>query len=83
MKNIETFICECNSLEHIYCFWHEEDYDRIYFMPHLNPHRNIFKRIWIAIKYIFGYRSKYGAFDSIIIKREDYNKIKKYMNENI
>lgn len=41
----------------------------------LNNEKNIFKRIFTAIKYIFGYKSKYGHFDEFIFKHQDKNKL--------
>lgn len=75
----EIFICDCNSLEHSYAFWYDEEENELHFMPHLITYRNIFKRILVAIKYIFGYKSRYGDFDSMIINKEDYEKLKTYM----
>lgn len=34
---------------------------------HLQNYRNIFQRIAVAIKYVFGYRSKYGDWDELIL----------------
>lgn len=34
-----------------------------------------FKRIWLAIKYIFGYKSKFGHFGETLIKYEDTNRL--------
>ena len=38
------------------------------------------KRVWSAIKYIFGYRSKYGHFDEFIFNKEDSDKLQKIVN---
>lgn len=80
MEKTEIFICECGSLEHSYAFWYDDEFNDVHFMPHLKQHRNFFKRISIAIKYIFGYKSRYGDFDSMIINPEDIKKIKNYFN---
>jgi hypothetical protein len=34
---------------------------------HLKNYRNVFKRIWVALKYIFGYKSKYGDWDEMLL----------------
>ena len=80
MEKTEIFICECGSLEHTYAFWYDEDFNDVHFMPHLRQHRNFFKRIGVAIKYIFGYKSRYGDFDSVIINPDDIKKIKRYFD---
>ena len=85
----EIIICKCESPEHqiIFSYFLDNDIDReVYMTIHLRPESNIFKRIWIALKYIFGYRSKYGDFDSMIISQRDaykFVKIFRYLNPNI
>lgn len=85
----EIIICKCESPEHqiIFSYFLDNDIDReVYMIIHLRPESNIFKRIWIALKYIFGYKSKYGDFDSMIIgQRDTYKlvKILRYLNPNI
>ena len=37
------------------------------------------KRVWHGIKYIFGYKSKYGHFGEIQISKESAQEIKEYM----
>lgn len=78
----EIFICECGSLEHSYAFWYDEETKDIHFMPHLISYRNFFKRIWVAIKYIFGYQCRYGHFDSMIINPEDIKKLRGYFDRS-
>ena len=41
---------------------------------HLNPHRPWYNRIWRAITYIFGVRSKYGDFDEVLL--DDRKKVR-------
>lgn len=60
--NRETLICECGSLEHQFSFYRDED-NRLICSVHLADYQNIFKRIITAIKYIFGYKCRYGNFD--------------------
>ena len=67
-------ICECKSLEHQLVFTKDED--NVYRYVHLVPESSIFKRIWYAIKYIFGYRCQYGHFDEFIFNKDDCSKLK-------
>lgn len=44
------------------------------------------RRLKYAIKYLFGYQCKYGAFDEIILGTKQYNNIKgivRYENRKI
>lgn len=72
----EFFICRCNSPEHqlIFTYFSDEVNGDVYVSVHLKPD-SFWKRIRNAIKYVFGYRSKYGDFDEFIFKKEDANKL--------
>lgn len=41
----------------------------------LTPEYNIWKRMWMAIKYIFGYKSMYWHFDEFVFKKSDADKL--------
>jgi outer membrane protein OmpA-like peptidoglycan-associated protein len=47
----------------------------VYIQVHLLPLR-WWERLWHGIKYIFGYRSRYGDFDEFLFKPEDYKSLK-------
>ena len=59
--------CQCHSTEHIMLL-SKIDGD-FYLTIHLSKH-GFFQRVWHAIKYVFGYRCKYGDFEEIIISDE-------------
>lgn len=82
MMEHELFVCKCENVEHqaVFTYFPEDEDDReIYMSVHLIPESNIFKRIWVAVKYIFGHRSMYGHFDEFIIKQEDAHKLEKLL----
>lgn len=72
----EIFVCTCHSLEHQFTFNYDPEIG-LYCEPHLSTSNNFIKRLIIGIKYIFGYKSKYGAWDEFIFKKEDLNKLNK------
>ena len=74
----ELFICQCNNIEHQLIFSRLDN--EVYVHVHLTPESNILKRIWIAIKYIFGYKCRYGHFDEFIFKKSDADKLQKVTN---
>lgn len=82
MDNNIIFLCKCSSIEHQIVFSYFDDIDdrTIYASIHLVKEHNIFKRIWYAIKYIFGYKCKYGAFEEFIFKPQDANKLQELTN---
>ena len=77
----QIMICECNSLEHQVIFWHDEEDGDLYCEPHLATHRNFFKRLCHGLMYTFGYKSRFGDWDSTIFKKEDLNKLRAYLDK--
>lgn len=77
----KIFICECHNLEHQVSFWYDEDDDSLYVEPHLVTHRNFFKRLYVGIKYTFGYKSRYGEFDEIVLSPESQKELMKYLKK--
>lgn len=75
----EIILCKCGSAEHQILFlWLENDEDKeVYAQIHLAPERSIFKRIVNAIKYIFGYKSQYGAFDEVVLSPSNIKDLEK------
>jgi hypothetical protein len=71
----EVFICKCNSTEHQIVFWLDKGEKEISVQIHLKHYNNIIKRIWVAVKYVFGYRSRYGDWDNFTLKPEDKNRL--------
>lgn len=69
--------CSCGSLEHLVRFsYFEDEKDFVYLEIHLAPDRSFFRRLFNAIKYIFGHRSKYGDFDEILLDKNTVLKLK-------
>ena len=76
-----VLICECHSLEHQLVFWYDEESGELYCEPHLVTHRGFLKRLWTGLKYAFGYKSRYGQWDSTIFKEEDLQQLKDYLDK--
>lgn len=77
MEYNEIIICRCHSLEHQILFsWDDDIGENVYMSIHLNK-LPFWNRVKYAIKYIFGRQSRYGAFDEVILKPQDYLKINK------
>ena len=77
------FECECNCKEHVLQIDLDTctdpqlmDYEdnRVFISTYLDTKRKWYRRIYTAIKHVFGYQSVFGAFSEIMIKREDYDK---------
>ena len=81
----DAYECQCSSSEHIITFkfdnnskdWPPELFGEI----HLCQSNGFFKRLWHAVKFVFGYKSKYGNFDTFIFKPEDLPHLRNLFDE--
>lgn len=81
----DLVICSCGDVSHqliISTFEYvnskgENEID-CFIQIHLNKH-NFWNRLKIAIKYIFGLQSKFGAFEEIVVDKKNAEKIKNCM----
>ncbi len=73
-------ICECHSAEHQVIFRYDAEFGELYCEPHLTTHRNFLKRLWRGIKYAFGYKSKFGDWDSMFFRKDELNKLRDYLD---
>ena len=78
-KEEQIMICECSSVEHQIVFSKFEDDDFVYCMIHLNK-LSFFKRLIHGIKYIFGYKCRYGDFEEFMLGKKNINKLKEIIN---
>jgi hypothetical protein len=82
------FDCCCHSMEHLLRFTVIKDDDEkfpwseLFVEIHLSPEVNVFKRIWYAIKYIFGHKSEYGwgCFGSWELHWDDIERLQKLLD---
>lgn len=59
-------ICSCHSTEHQIVFFKSDTYPEVYMQVHLIK-RSFWQRLKYAIKYVLGYKSKYGAWDEFVL----------------
>lgn len=72
---LEYMECRCMSTEHLFKFYIDIEDASVCLEVHLANWLPWYKRIWRGIKYVFGYKSKFGDFDTTIMKDEDINKL--------
>jgi len=77
----DVIICECNSTEHQMLFLYSDDdgVPMVFVHTHLTK-KPFWQRVKYGIKYIFGYKCQYGAFDEFIINPTDIPKIENVVN---
>jgi hypothetical protein len=68
------FECACYSDEHVLKFVYDRKDREIYASIFLNDWQRWYKRLWIAIKYLFRYKCKYGHWDTWLMREEDLDK---------
>jgi hypothetical protein len=84
-KERDIVICTCYSIEHQLVISYGEDiidgveHPEVYLHIHLNK-RSFWSRVRYSIKYIFGYQCRYGAFDEMIIDKQDVDKFRKIVD---
>jgi len=77
----QVFVCECQSLGHVYSFWFDPEEGELWW--HVTPpnHKNVLQRIWRALGYIAGKRPRFGDYDGMIISPDDLGKLKETFDQ--
>jgi hypothetical protein len=76
MEEPKYFECRCHSPEHLLRLWFddEDDFPCVYlsvFLDNAPWHR----RLWLGLKYILGYKCRYGHFDEFLLRPEDADRM--------
>ena len=82
MEN-DIFICDCEDIEHQLVVSRDVDEKELTLSIHLSQYQNFFQRIWVAIKYVFGKKSIYGAWDVIILNEKKMIKLKNLIENEL
>jgi len=77
------FDCGCGSFEHTIRFSLNKEEGEIYTDVFLNQYRHFWKRVWIGIKYAFGYKCRYGHWDCWILDKSDVTRLRDMCDELI
>jgi hypothetical protein len=75
----KLFICECGSIEHQLLFWYDKEEKTLYTEVHLITWHKFFKRLWYGLKYAFGYKCRFGAWDEFMFNPEQIEQLNKYL----
>lgn len=73
-ESAQIFVCDCSSREHQIVFEYDFDDNLIYAHIHLTQY-GFWKRLKMGIKYIFGYKCRYGHWDEFIWRVEHADKL--------
>lgn len=71
-------VCNCGTLEHVFRFCKFNDSPEVYLTVHLPDNRPWYKRVWLAVKFIFGYKSPYGECAEIVLMSDEISQVKSF-----
>jgi hypothetical protein len=80
--NIDFMLCDCNSPSHQIIIGydeHVEGWPEIYLSIHLIK-RGFWRRLKYAVKYLFGYKSRYGAWDEFLFCKDHIPVVKRLLS---
>jgi len=85
-KQLESFYCDCESPEHSFRFFvssiDSDTKPKLHLEVYLNQYRSFFKRMFVGIKYIFGYRSQYGHWDITTLSEDDVQRLFVFIHQH-
>ena len=75
------FECACHSAEDTLNFVLHKGEDKEIYLTIFLDNGTLLKRLWLGLKYIFGYKCKYGHFNCWTLLEEDVGKLKKMIED--
>lgn len=81
--NFHRFECSCGSFDHNVRFEVDEDMGHISISVPLNHWLPWWKRLWLAVKYVFKRTERYGHYDTVMLSPHDYDRIRALMDDSL
>jgi hypothetical protein len=72
---IHYFDCQCSDFGHVFRFVFDEQDGDTWLEVQLDQRFPWYKRVWQALKYVFGRTSRYGHFDTTMLREEDFHRL--------
>ena len=72
--------CSCGACEHQAIIAADPDDGLLFVEFHLVTWQNILRRWWVAVRYVFGHRSRFGAWDELVIDRGQVEALRDYLD---
>jgi hypothetical protein len=76
-------ICDCNDPHHHVVYQYDDESGEVYVNHHLNVNWPWHRRLWYAIRYVFGYKSPYGMYDGMIINAQASKELGLWLVNNV
>ena len=71
--------CSCSSPEHTVRFIRDEEFTYMTFFLSEGPW---YSRLAKAVKYVFGYKCRYGHFDEVVLGKNEVAELIRVLSEN-
>jgi hypothetical protein len=80
-----SIACDCYQPEHNIrlMYWSDPDDWEAFFSFHLRTWRNPLRRLWVALRYVFGYRCRYGEWDEFLLNVRSAKKLIEFLQEYV
>ena len=85
-REIHHTVCNCGSPDHIVRFAYDSDMESdevCWIEVQLRQWRSVWKRIYVAIRYILGYECRYGHWDCTTIDLTEAHKLHDFLGRAI
>jgi len=69
----KLFVCQCENINHSFCITKDED-GSVLFEIHLSKF-SFFKRLILAVKYVFNFSNNYGNFEEVLLSKEQVSQL--------
>jgi hypothetical protein len=72
-RKVSYLECNCGGGDHVLRFTACDDGD-VYIDMALNHYCGFWRRLWLGMRYAFGYRSSYGYFTELMTNKKELRK---------
>lgn len=69
------FECQCSDYEHVFRFALDPKDGEVWLDVNLNHCLPWYKRVWIALRYVFKKTEAYGHYDITMLRDDDYKRL--------
>lgn len=77
------FECSCSSFDHNVRFEVDEEMGHISISVPLNHWLPWWKRLILAVKYVFKRTERYGHYDTVMLNPHDYDRIRALLDDSL
>jgi len=81
-EDVIHIVCDCYSPEHTLRYMWDPDHRRLYTEVYLRP-KVWYKRLWVGLKYIFGYTSMHGHWDCTLMDEDSMGQLYLFMQHKL